>query len=346
MLAEGLLWAEEILPAFKYSRMHGGDPLKKDAYGYAGWTEDGGYVSVHNPSGEERDYAVTLDRALGMGAKMGTLLVSSPMEESVKDLPGTVKIGDVLKFRLAPGEIRLLHFDRKARDWSALRALQTRTPDPEPDHAIAAADDLVLILSGQLGMPVDAVTIVEAVETVWPNACLGFPAEGEICAEVLTPGFAVTLEAASQRFSYRTDETMERVRLVAAPIPDIGTPLAVWKDTRTSFATATVGSRGFALGLRGGPQLAVYGESISREEMMGQLLARFAPFQAVTEAGEIDFAGFDLVTFLQLLNLRGEVPMFVQHAFGRARAARCENDCSRVVGGDDRPLPITRRVAS
>jgi hypothetical protein len=162
---------------------------------------------------------------------------------------------------------------------------------PEPDPAVEVAEDLVLVLSGQLGLPIDAVTIVEAVETVWPNACLGFPAEGEICAEVLTPGFAVTLEADGQRYSYRTDEAMERIRLVAAPIPDIGTPLAIWKDTRSSFATATVGSRGFSLGLRGGPQLVVSGESSSREEMMGQLLARFAPFQAVTEAGEIDFRG-------------------------------------------------------
>jgi hypothetical protein len=168
---------------------------------------------------------------------------------------------------------------------------EVEMPEPKPDPASVAAHDLVLILSGQLGMPVDAVTIVEAVETVWPNACLGFPAEGEICAEVLTPGFAVNLEADSQRYSYRTDETMERIRLVAAPIPDIGTPLAVWKDTRSSFATATVGSRGFALGLRGGPHLAVSGESTSREAMMGHLLARFAPFQAVTEAGEIDFRG-------------------------------------------------------
>lgn len=162
---------------------------------------------------------------------------------------------------------------------------------PEPEPAVDVADDLVLILSGQLRLPVDAVAIVEAVETVWPNACLGFPAEGEICAEVLTPGFAVTLEADGQRYTYRTDEAMDQIRLVAAPIPDIGTPLAVWKDTRSSFATATVGSRGFALGMRGGPQLVVSGESSSREEMMGQLLARFAPFQAVTEAGEIDFRG-------------------------------------------------------
>jgi hypothetical protein len=132
VLAEGMLWAEEMLPAFKFSRMHGGDPLKKEVYGYAGWTEDGGYVSVHNPSGEEREYAVTLDRALGMGVGMGTLLVSSPMEEGVQGLPKTVKPGEVLKLQLAPGEIRLLHFDRRARDWSALRALQTRTPDPEP----------------------------------------------------------------------------------------------------------------------------------------------------------------------------------------------------------------------
>jgi len=164
-------------------------------------------------------------------------------------------------------------------------------PRMEPEPAADAATDLALTLAGQLGLPVDAVSVVEAVETVWPDACLGFPAEGEICAEVLTPGFAVTLEADGQHFSYRTDEAMSRVRLVAAPIPDIGLPLAVWKDTRSSFATATVGSRGFALGLRGGPQLAVSRGSSDRDERMGQLLARFAPFQAVTEAGEIDFRG-------------------------------------------------------
>ena len=161
----------------------------------------------------------------------------------------------------------------------------------EPNPAEQAAEDLALILSGQLGLEENAVVVVEAADSVWPNACLGFPAEGEICAQVLTPGYAVTLEAEGQRFSFRTDESLDRIRLVAAPLPDIGITLAIWKDTQSSFATATIGSRGLAVGLRGCPKLTVRDRSADREWGLGELVARFAPFRAATEAGEIDFRG-------------------------------------------------------
>ena len=69
---------------------------------------------------------------------------------------------------------------------------------PEPEPSVEIADDLALILSSQLGWPVSFVSLVEAVETVWPDAYLDAPAEGEICVEDLTSGFAVTLEADGQ----------------------------------------------------------------------------------------------------------------------------------------------------
>jgi len=161
----------------------------------------------------------------------------------------------------------------------------------EPDQADLMAAELVGVLGSRLGLESEDLVVVEAAESLWPNACLGFPADGEICAEVLTPGYAITLEVDGLNYSFRTDETMERLRLVAAPLPDIGTTVAVWKDTRSSFATATVGSRGFSVGLRGGPQLTVPFGSADRDVAMAELLARFSPFQALTEAGEIDFYG-------------------------------------------------------
>ena len=85
-------------------------------------------------------------------------------------------------------------------------------PKPESEPSVEIADDLALILSSQLGWPVSFVSLVETVETVetvWPDACLDAPAESEICVEDLTSGFAVTLEADGQCYSYRTDETME-----------------------------------------------------------------------------------------------------------------------------------------
>jgi hypothetical protein len=165
------------------------------------------------------------------------------------------------------------------------------TETPAPDPADRKAADLAKVLGARLGLRPEEVVLVEAAESLWPNACLGFPAEGEVCAEVLTPGYAVILEVDGLHYSFRTDETLERIRLVAAPMPDIGSTVAVWKDTRSSFATATVGSHGFAIGLRGGPQMPLPFVSPEREASMGELLARFAPFKAVTEAGEVDFRG-------------------------------------------------------
>jgi len=80
VLAEGILWAKQMLPTFKRTRMHGGNPAQKEVYGYAGWTADSGYVSIHNPSDKKQPYSFTLDRALGMvpNAK-GPYHTSSPL---------------------------------------------------------------------------------------------------------------------------------------------------------------------------------------------------------------------------------------------------------------------------
>lgn len=132
VLAEGMLWAEQMLPAFKHARMHGGDPAQQEAYGYSGWTANGGYLSLHNPSDKQQQASLTLNRELGLAPGSGPFHLSSPLAESTTDLPKSVAFGDQLSLQLAPGEIRLLHFDVKPRDWSALRALQTRSPEPEP----------------------------------------------------------------------------------------------------------------------------------------------------------------------------------------------------------------------
>lgn len=147
VLAEGIQWAHEIFPTFTRSRMHGGNPRKNEVYGYTAWVEDQGYVSIHNPSDETRTYSFTLDRAFGLMPARGHFYLSSPIQESLKGLKKGYQYGDTITLTLAPKEIRALNFDKHQRDWSRLRALQTRTPytapppppPPKPipgDHAI------------------------------------------------------------------------------------------------------------------------------------------------------------------------------------------------------------------
>jgi hypothetical protein len=51
--------------------------------------------------------------------------------------------------------------------------------------------------------PDATIVSVEAVE--WPNACLGVSRPDEACAEVITPGYRVTVERAGERVEYHTD---------------------------------------------------------------------------------------------------------------------------------------------
>jgi hypothetical protein len=84
--------------------MIGGDPSKSEVYGYTGWNTGIGYLALHNPSGEARDFVCTLDRALGLqpAEKAERFLVSSPLDGSTRGMPDKVQFGDKITLRLEP----------------------------------------------------------------------------------------------------------------------------------------------------------------------------------------------------------------------------------------------------
>ncbi|NWK55101.1 hypothetical protein HW115_05735 [Verrucomicrobiaceae bacterium N1E253] len=127
VLAEGMLWVEDVFPTFKRSRMHGGDPKKGEVYGFTAWLEKRGYISIHNPSDSAQDYKITLNRKFGLIPGAQSYVLSSPIDDSLQGLKKQYAYGDVIQLTLKPGEIRILNFDHEKRDWSKLKALQTRT---------------------------------------------------------------------------------------------------------------------------------------------------------------------------------------------------------------------------
>ncbi|HWQ84196.1 MAG TPA: hypothetical protein VN363_06490 [Anaerolineales bacterium] len=62
-------------------------------------------------------------------------------------------------------------------------------------------------LSQELGVAVEEIEIVEFEQVEWPDACLGFPQEGQACAQVVTPGFRVLLAVGDQQYEFRSDES-------------------------------------------------------------------------------------------------------------------------------------------
>lgn len=50
----------------------------------------------------------------------------------------------------------------------------------------------------------DGVKVISIEEKEWPDACLGKPGEGELCAQVITPGYEVKAEVSGEVRTYRT----------------------------------------------------------------------------------------------------------------------------------------------
>lgn len=94
----------------------------------------------------------------------------------------------------------------------ALTACAGEAPEtslPDPPYAVIAAEQE---LSQEINMPVDEIDYVSYSREDWPDACLGLAEPGEMCAQVITPGWEVILEAEGQEYVYRTDQNGDVVR--------------------------------------------------------------------------------------------------------------------------------------
>jgi hypothetical protein len=81
--------------------------------------------------------------------------------------------------------------------------IQEVEPLPGSEAALAAATaDLV----ERTGLPAAEIKLVSMEEQQWSDASLGCPQEGYMYAQVITPGYLITLEAQGQTYAYHTDQ--------------------------------------------------------------------------------------------------------------------------------------------
>ena len=68
-----------------------------------------------------------------------------------------------------------------------------------------AFDAAAAQLSHDVHAPKDSIAGVSQEEVTWPDGCLGCPKTGEMCAQVLTPGYRVVLRVGDATYEYHTD---------------------------------------------------------------------------------------------------------------------------------------------
>lgn len=157
----------------------------------------------------------------------------------------------------------------------------------------ATVDALVAQVAAQLQVTPAAVTVVAAEAVVWPDACLGAAGLEEMCAQVLTPGYKITLAVDGQEYTYHTDAGPYWLRLVAGPKVDVGEPVIRWQGTADngSCQAAEVGAGGVAFGYCGGAQFPGKFVSPARAATLNEFASRYASFTGATDWGEITFTG-------------------------------------------------------
>lgn len=179
--------------------------------------------------------------------------------------------------------------------------------DGAADTAGAAAAglpaDIAAALAAELGVPAAEMTVVSAEPVEWNDACLGVTGPDEMCAQVITPGYRVVVEAGGEQHTYHTDSSGSSLRLAPAqqaaadkPIPALdfdltyNGPLELGSSDTSRCAQMTIASGEVRLVECGGEETALpLPEGLA--STLDDLRGRLGSFTYETDSEQVTFQG-------------------------------------------------------
>ncbi len=162
------------------------------------------HVPVDIPAAQ-RAAIDTLSQSLGMPAS-AISVVSSEAVTWPNGCLGVTRIGvmctqfQVPGFKIilsAGGKQYEVHTNQDGTSVAPSEAMQA----PGPAEAVAAKQ-----LATNLGIPVREVKVDSSTPIEFPNSCLGVSQQGVMCAQVVTPGYLIVLEANGRQYEYHTNQ--------------------------------------------------------------------------------------------------------------------------------------------
>jgi hypothetical protein len=82
---------------------------------------------------------------------------------------------------------------------------QDKEPGQEQRAGGPMVDKAIADLAARLGIGAEHIALKQVEDELWSNACLGIEDPDVMCAEVITPGYRITLEAEGTTYTYHTD---------------------------------------------------------------------------------------------------------------------------------------------
>jgi len=161
----------------------------------------------------------------------------------------------------------------------------------------SAAEAARLVLAQQKGANPEEILIVNVGKVDWPDACLGLSSQGQTCAQVITPGYRVTLEFGGHEYLFHTDEAGSQIHLASGPAPQTDSPLIRWTlESGAGCETAEIGENAVLFGACDQPLMEGRFVLETRLEDLAYFTEKYMSFEAETAAGEVVFNGQGQVT--------------------------------------------------
>jgi len=154
---------------------------------------------------------------------------------------GIERIGVMCTQAQVPGFKIVLEANGKTYEFHTNEDGTVALPAEDPLSAGAAEQAVIKQLAQNLGLDESDISLVSTEDVEFGDACLGVAIEGMLCAQVVTPGRIVMLEANGVQYEYHT--TADGTRVQPA------TPALIWKreggiagfcDTLTVFRSGEV----------------------------------------------------------------------------------------------------------
>ncbi|RPI82953.1 MAG: hypothetical protein EHM41_17125 [Chloroflexi bacterium] len=165
-----------------------------------------------------------------------------------------------------------------------------------PQAALAARDALLK----EPGNDGEEIRFVSIEHNEWPDACLGVSREGEMCAQVMTLGYRVVMLVGSKQYEYRTN--IEGSTIIQVPAPEdpalpSDLPLLLWmEEGEDGCKMAAIDPQKISQGLCSSELVpGEFGSEIRMADAV-DLFSTFAPFNAQTPTGSLQFNGQGKVT--------------------------------------------------
>lgn len=153
-------------------------------------------------------------------------------------------------------------------------------------------DLVVQQLASQLKIDPAQVKVVSSESVEWSDACLGVVVPGEMCAQMITPGYKIRLEANGQSYEFHTNNSGSSIRQAGTPAVEGGHGIAIlWKRGGETCQTASIGAQSVSYGPCNGPQTDGKLSDALRRQELAELVSTFQSFTAETKAGSVTFTG-------------------------------------------------------